>query len=709
MSVVDTLWTAAACVRRQLLAPGVPFISGQVKGTESFREPSLLQVEENERSGAVRQQRGAVIGRDGAVRDVVEALRATGEAARVLLVTAEAGMGKTAVLEQARRTAAQDGAAVVRLGWELDWEDEDSEDTADAFVLDAGCGLTVEDPDGCLPPLTAARRAQLRAAVREGWASALSAFSEVLMEAFRQTPFALVVDGVERMPQRSADALALLLRVFRPRGVPVVMAGRPRPAAEPGHARLTDAADQVLELPPLQPADVATLVDVHVTRRFGRPAESALADAVSRALGTLAGNPRAVLSVLDALEEQDLVELDGRLCLTLPHKRLRLTTGTAELLRFGWPDTPTDSRTIKAAIVTACVLNHADMHVDDAFTMMPSAGARSLEYALNHLIKDGILTVDPQGRLSFAVPALAAALRTLPIQGDVQGNSARYIKRLADKLGAEVTGRGHPWLADRVAASGSRLDDALAVPLLLAAARQEARTNWPRSARSYAAALHRLTPQDQRVRGVLHEASSLSLRHGDHEGLLALGKPLLALLDPPHTEHTEGVERAAGLSSVAAAWVWAALHEHRAPCADSDHRRLGKLAGRFPSAARLAALGGLYGIGPLSARPTEASHHILDTSGPGHRRMPLPKPTELHLMTAAVGSHTELSRARQHLPPTPSTTTPWTSSAAPPHTQTWPTLSQQSSATDMSRHPRASPSSTGAWCATTCQGIGTPL
>ncbi|WP_416976062.1 hypothetical protein, partial [Streptomyces sp. 4F14] len=31
--------------------------------------------------------------------------------------------------------------------------------------------------------------------------------------------------------------------------------------------------------------------------------------------------------------------------------------------------------------------------------------------------------------------------------------------------------------------------------------------------------------------------------------------------------------------------------------------------------------------------------------------MPLPKPTELHLMTAAVGSHTELSRARQHMPP----------------------------------------------------------
>ncbi|MDN3026214.1 LuxR family transcriptional regulator [Streptomyces sp. S.PB5] len=595
----------------------------------------------------MRHQRGAVIGRDGAVRDVTEALRASGEAARILLVTAEAGMGKTTILEQARRAAAQAGVAVVRLGW----EDEDAEDTADAIVLDAGCGLTVEDPDGCLPPLTAARRAQLRAAVREGGASALSAFSEALTEASRQTPFALVVDSAERMPQHSADALALLLRVFRPRGIPVVMAGRPRPATDPGRARLTAAADQFLELPPLQPADVATLVNVHITRRFGRPAEPALADAVSRALGTLAGNPRAVLSVLDALDEQDLVELDGRSCLALAEKRLRLTAGTAELLRFGWPDTPADSKTIKAAIVTAHVLDHAEVHINDTFTMTSPAGARSLEHALDRLIKDGILTVDPQGRLSFAVPALAAALRTLPIQRDVQGNSARYIKRLADELGAEATGRGYPRLADRVAASGPLLDDALAVPLLLAAARQEARINWPRSARAYAAALDRLAPQDQRTRGVLHEASSLSLRHGDHEGLLALGKPLLALLDPPHTEHTEGVEEPAGLSSIAAAWAWAALHEHRAPCADGIHPRFGKVAGRLPAAAGLAALGGLYGIGPLTTRLTVASLHILDASGPGHRTMPLPQPTELHLMTAAVGSHTELSRARQHMPP----------------------------------------------------------
>ncbi|TQE30042.1 helix-turn-helix transcriptional regulator [Streptomyces ipomoeae] len=613
--------------------------------------PAPPPVAENERGGTVREQRGAVIGRDDDVRALADTLRATGETARVLLVTAGAGMGKTTILEQARRAAAQDGASVLRLGWE--GEDDDSRDTANAIAVTAGPSLVLADPENCLATLPTAERSQLRTAARASGVEGLSAFSEALATGARQTPLALVVDGIDRMPRPAADALGLLLRVFRPRGVPVVMAGRPWPAGDSGRAQLAAAADEVLELLPLRPADVAKLVDLHVTRRFGHPADPAVATAVSRALGTLAGNPRAMLSILDTLDGQDLLELDGRMCLTRAEKHLRLTTEEAFLLGFGRPHAPPYPGIVEAAIVTARVLDHADVHVDDAFRMTPSAGARALEHALDRLITDRILTADPQDRLSFAVPALAAALRALPSRRDVQGNSARYVTRLTDKLGAEATGRGYPRLADRVAASGPRLADSLAVPLLLAAAREEARTNWPRSARAYAAALHRLTPQDPRTPGVLHEASSLSLRHGDHDGLLALGEPLLALLDTPHTEHTEhtdDVEKPAGLSSVATAWAWAALHEHRTPRADGIHPRSGGTADRFPAAARLAALGGLYGIGPLTPPATTAARHTPDTD-PGHRRTPLPSPTELRLVAAAVGSHTELSRARHNLPP----------------------------------------------------------
>ncbi|MGJ5894785.1 AAA family ATPase [Streptomyces niveiscabiei] len=489
----------------------------------------------------MRERRGAVVGRDGDIGTLTDALRATGGAARVLLVTAGTGAGRTTVVEEARRTAARAGTAVVRVG------PKNTKDTDDAIAVTADRGLVLTDPDDRLAGLPGPVRSRLRAAGRVGGAEGLSALSGALASAARRMPLALVVDDVDLLPPPAAEALGLLLRVFRPYGVPVVMTAR--------RAQPSVAADHVLELSPLRPADVAVLVGLHVTRRFGRPADPALADAVSRALGRLAGNPRAVLSVLGTLDEGDLLELDGLMCLARPARDLRLAAEDAFPLEFGLPHEPPYSGTVEAAIVTARVLDHAEVHVDDAFRMTPSSGARALERRLDRLITDGILASDPRGRLSFAVPALAAALRNLPLDRDVQANSARYVTSLAERIGAGVTGRSHPRLADRVAASGARVPDSIAVPLLLAAAREDARTDWPRSARAYAAALTRLAPDDPLTPDVLREATALSLRHGDHEGLLALGNPLHAAL---RTSPTPGLE------NIAAARVWAALHQHRA-------------------------------------------------------------------------------------------------------------------------------------------------
>ncbi|WP_075736907.1 helix-turn-helix transcriptional regulator [Streptomyces acidiscabies] len=602
----------------------------------------------------MRERRGAVIGRDGEIRTLTDALRATGGAARVLLVTAGAGMGRTTVLEEARRTAARAGTAVVGVG--------------PAGEDDATCGLVLTNPDDRLAGLPAAVRSRLRAAGRIGGVKGLSALSGALASAARRVPLALVVDDVDQLPPYAADALGLLLRVFRPYGVPVVMTA--------GHAR--PPADHLLELPPLRPADVAGLVDLHVTRRFGRPADPALADAVSLALGSLAGNPRAVLSVLGTLDERDLLELDGLMCLTRPASCLRLAVEDAFPLGFGRSHEPPYSGTVEAAIVTARVLDHAEVHVDDAFRMTPSAGARALERRLDRLITDGVLAADARGRLSFAVPALAATLRALPFARDVQANSARYVTSLAERIGAEATGRGHPRLADRVAESGTRVPDSVAVPLLLAAAREEARTDWHRSARAYAAALTRLAPDDPRTPGVLREASGLSLRHGDHEGLLALGEPLRAVLDASPTPSLEGVAAARawaalhqhrmpddefpttteptalggplhaalnpppapGPESIAAAQTRAALHQHRTP--DNE----------FPAAGELAALGGLYGIGPLTSGRVPVADQMPGAAPehPPHPLTPLPSPAELRLVAAALGSRTELNRARRQLP-----------------------------------------------------------
>ncbi|MPY49766.1 helix-turn-helix transcriptional regulator [Streptomyces acidicola] len=630
----------------------------------------------------MQQPHGPVIGRDGEVRTVVETLSATGASARVLLVTAGAGTGKTAVVEQARRRAVQEGTRVLRLGW------EGAEDTADVILAaGAGRGLAVKNPDSGPLRLTAARRAQLRATERDGAEAPLSGpatIGEALTEAARQSPFALLVDGVERMPRRIAEDVGLLLRMFRPRGVPVVMTGRPGYAADAARSQLTAAADQVLVLPPLQPADIAALVTTHIAGRFGHPAEPGLADAVSRGLGPLEGNPRAVLSVLDSLDEHDLLELDGQLCLTVPERRLRLTTEPAELVRIAWPDAPPDPEIVEAAIVFAHVTDQADIRFEDVLRLQPPADVRAAERKLDRLVADRVLTAaDHDGRLSFAVPALGAALRTLPTRRDVRGVYARLVTPVTDRLGAKAAGSGYPWLADQVAAAGRRLDDGLAVPLLLAAAREDARADWPLSVRAYSSALRRLAPQDERTPGVLHEASSLSLRHGDHSGLLAIGEPLLACLDAvdaldaadvPDAENTRKAQNTDGLETVAGAWVLAALHEHRSPYADDADPRYREALERLPAAAGLAAVAGLYGIGPVTSPPESAAHppesaahppgsaahpapesvavdEWADATAPGHRSGPLPSPAELRLVTAAVGSHAELQAARRNLPP----------------------------------------------------------
>ncbi|MFE0731681.1 AAA family ATPase [Streptomyces antibioticus] len=611
------------------------------------------------------------MGRDGECRAVVEAMGATGARARVLLVTGDAGMGKTTVVEQARRTARGTGVRVVRLGW------EGCEDTAEV-VLASGQGrsLVVRNLDDSPLRLTAARRARVRAAARHGEMAGLSALSEALAEASRQEPYALVVDGVERMPRRVAEAWELLLRFFRPRGVPVVMAGRTGSTSGPGGARLAAAADRVLALAPLRRADAAALVAAVVTARFGRPAGLTLADAVSRVLGTLAGNPRAVLSVLGSLDERDLTEVDGQMYLTAAEDRLRLATDPAELIRFAWPEGPPDAGTVGAAILTAHAVERAEVRLEDALRLS-SAEEWAIKRRLDRLVADRVLSMDEEGRLSFTVPALGAALSALPTRHDVPGLSARFVTSVTDLLGAECAGGGHPRLADHAAVAGPRLDDGLAVPLLLAAAREDTRADWTLSARAYAEALRRLAPRDRRTPGVLQEASGLSLRHGDHAGLLALGEPLLACLNAPHPGQAG---KPAGLEAVIGAWVLAALNEHRSPYVDDADPRYRAVLERLPAAAELAALGGLYGIGSLTSRPTPAPGPGDDSGvnpgtgsgadtdsgsgtvpgtgpgaepgvGPGRCSGPVLSPAELRLVAAAVGSRAGLRRARQALPP----------------------------------------------------------
>nr|WP_202446833.1 LuxR family transcriptional regulator [Streptomyces sp. SID5468] len=577
-----------------------------------------------------------MIGRDDDVKDVAETLRSTGAGARTLLLTGGAGTGKTAVLEHARAAAVQDGVKVLRLDW------EEAEGPAGATALsDAVCRVLAKIHDGRLPArITAVRRVQLRTADRDGDLPVLSVLGDMLADAAQYVPFALAVDDVERIPERTADALGLLLRVFRPAGVPVVTVGRPPRAEHAGHAQLLAAVDRVHHLAPLAPADVAALIE----QRLQGPVEPDLVTAVLRSLGPLAGNPEAVLSVLTALGERGtLLELDGQLCLTEPEDRLRFTTAVP---RAAWPDPAVDDDTLELAAVLARLLHHAELRLTDLDFLPPRHdGPEVLAVArrFDRLVADGVLTTDADGLIAFAVPALAGALRTRPTRQDVRAVHARVAQARADRLGAAATGALEPRIADHVAAAGPLLDDALAVPLLLAAARADARIRWPRGARAYRSALRRLPPHDARTPGALRDAAGLGLRHADYGGVLELGEPLLAGLAAHPVHQPE-------LVFAARTWALASLHEHRSPCGGYTDPRYRAALTAVPAAARLAALGDQYGIWPTPSGQPAADATEETTRTTATRTGPLPAPAELRLLAAAAGPATALEDARRALP-----------------------------------------------------------
>ncbi|MFC8194058.1 LuxR family transcriptional regulator [Streptomyces sp. NPDC057298] len=575
-----------------------------------------------------------LVGRDNDVRVIAEALRPS-EAAQVLLVCGGSGIGKTAVLERARLEAVQQGLTVLQPTWGA-FEGK----IGAAALVDAVCDALAEHHDGrLLTRVTAIRRSQSRTADGRAEWGLLSTMRETLEEAASHAPFAIVFDDAERMPPRTAAELGLMLRVFRPRGIPVVMAGRPMTYGS-GTDDLVAAADRFLDLPPLSPDEIAALIE----QRLGHPVETGLVTTVRRVLGPLEGNPRAVLSVLAVLDERGyLLELDGRLDLTETGNGVRFTSDLAEPCRLGWPATPPDADRMETAVTLAHLCGNAEIRLDDLAPLASLAGqgADTMALSLNQLFRDGVLTVDEDSRVSFAVPAAAASLRALPASRDMQSLHAGLARSAADRLGATTAGSCHPHLADHVTAAGPMLNDTLANPLLLSAARTYARTDHSRALRAYRSVLDRLSPRAPAMRSVLREAAELALRHSDHVGVLVLEVPLLAALQ---LSHPTGL---GDLAFTARALAWASLHEHHSPSAADATFHARAVLERMPGAAELAALGGLYGIGPSSLRP---EHGHQPTTDQVYAEEPLPA-AELRLLAAAVVGSAETQRARQGLPP----------------------------------------------------------
>ncbi|CAM5607781.1 HTH luxR-type domain-containing protein OS=Streptomyces griseorubiginosus OX=67304 GN=AQJ54_40370 PE=4 SV=1 [Streptomyces griseorubiginosus] len=542
------------------------------------------------------RHRSTLVGRDDEVSAVVETLSGVGHA-RTLALAGVAGVGRTAVLKEAWRIATGDGVKVLRLAW----ESAEGEPGVPALVH-AVCQVLVGIRDGRLPVrITEIRRAELRTAGRDGDLTVLSTMSRMLADAAHYVPFALVIDDCERMPAPTASALGLMLRAFRPAGLPVVMAygleapGHPGSEA-PGHpgSELLAAADRVLDLVPLTEGDVPALVE----QWLGRPTEPEVAQAVMRSLGPLAGNPRALLSVLGALvEDAGLLELDGRILLVSGQDALRLGGTAAEACRVACPGLPLEEEVLVRMVVFAHLVAAAEFRLSDVQDMgewTPGKAVTNVQM-VDWLVTHRVLTVDRAGVLAFAVPAFAAALRTTPPPSlGLPASHAGIVTSTVGRMGLAASA-DQPRLAEHVVAAGELIEDENAARLLLTAAGAYAGVAPGRAVRAYLAALRRLpTDYPGRVR-ILRTAAVLAWSAAGPAGMLALGEPLCATVDAGPGAVS------AGLADPATAWGLAALYQHI--WADGEGAEPWRVVRRLPGSAELAELGSRYGIGPAMPEP----------------------------------------------------------------------------------------------------------
>ncbi|MCZ1007848.1 hypothetical protein O1L68_15065 [Streptomyces lydicus] len=264
--------------------------------------------------------------------------------------------------------------------------------------------------------------------------------------------------------------------------------------------------------------------------------------------------------------------------------------------RRSWPPsggrTSPDAGRTKVAAALARLVATAELRLEDLHRMTtPGRGARpDAVRAVDQLFTQGVLMADQEGRVGFAVPALAAALRKLPVTCDVPELHARIVRTALDRLGPVSAGTGHPRLAGHAIAVGPELDDGVAVPLLLAAAGRYARFSAPRAVAVYGAALDRMRPGPE-ASGVLRQALELGLRNADYAGSLALAEPLTACLD------AAPANAGADLDFSARAWSMAALHEHGPRHTEAAEDRRSAALRRIPAAAAWRRWAGGTGSG----------------------------------------------------------------------------------------------------------------
>ncbi|MFD3585467.1 BTAD domain-containing putative transcriptional regulator [Streptomyces sp. NPDC058683] len=236
------------------------------------------------RTAPQRTGRGLFVGRGAELRAVDTAARAARQGGAVLLVTGEAGAGKSAFLDRAAARLRQDGWRVAT-GCSPEYEG-----APPAWAWTEALGALAREapparPEGLTVPLREPENAAAAGRFRMH-----RVFAARLRAAASAAPLAVLLEDLHHA---DAETLALVEAAAAVTGVPLLTVAAYRPAEVGEHllrtlARLAPGAPHRIALGGLPPRDTATLVDAVC----GAPVDPATVAALTERTG---GNPFYVL------------------------------------------------------------------------------------------------------------------------------------------------------------------------------------------------------------------------------------------------------------------------------------------------------------------------------------------------------------------------------------------------------------------------------
>lgn len=459
------------------------------------------------RGAEVSGERPVFVGREAALR----ALDGWVETPGLVLVRGDAGVGKTALLGEFRKRAQARGIRVVS------FDRTDTPEWDEFGTVPVIASVREGFPKNGDPRLAAALAAVVRGSSPGTYSSgparsALFADLLRLLFCFRgDGAIAVLADDVDAAPNSGA-----LIGAAHQAGCAVVVACRADAATRP--------SGRVLDLAPLSEDEVARLLAALARR----PLDEAVAPAVRRGLGSLAGNAGTVSAVFGELvRDGRFAEVQGYLCLADPDRPITLPSGHV-LVRHV-------TRTGEVGAQLVVLAHRMDRFGVDDLPAFAAATGRDLDtcgLVVDDLVTAGVLESDHEGQLSVPCPAVVPALHravaedVAPAQPSlvpavpagsaaVHRAVAEYLMRPDSPLPAEPA-----VVAEHIALAGPALrPDRAVVVLLEREATRVRRHDLAAAARWSRAALWHCVPASATHSRVLGIALRLLIRVGDYRCL----------------------------------------------------------------------------------------------------------------------------------------------------------------------------------------------